>query len=222
MENPDGFIPEDLIGGAPVIEARWRLQNGALPLKNRHLRALRARGVSKGLDSWARQHIEWTLAEGSLAEPDGVLVIDVDGEGRAVMAVEPYEALPSLSAAMLLDRVGSTDEQDVEAEVLWVAHAGSLTAFTDPAKQASGVNSLVEDLAATTHMGVDHAGRREAPQAVASLAPGDECFLVSDEHGVVASSDYAGPTAGRFAGYYEKLLGATHMSGIDAATFGRH
>lgn len=220
MENPDGFIPEDLIGGTPVLEARWRLQNGALPLKNRHLRALRACGVSKGLDSWARQHIEWTLAEGSLAEPDGVLVIDVDGQGRAVMAVEPYEGLPSLSAALLLDRVSGQSDRDVEAEVLWVAHVGGLMALTDSDKQASGANSLVMDLAATTHLEVRNAAAGGVAEAVGMLGAGDECFLVSDEHGVVASSDFAGPLARRFAAYYAKLLAGTHMDGIDAATFG--
>ena len=54
-------IPEDLISGTPVLERRWRLQNGALPLKNRHMRALQACGLGIGLMSWARQHIEWTL-----------------------------------------------------------------------------------------------------------------------------------------------------------------
>lgn len=220
MQIPDGFIPEDLISGTPMIEARWRLQNGALPLKNRHLRALRACGVSKGLDSWARQHIEWTLAQGSLAEPDGVLVIDVDGQGRAVMAVEPYEGLPVLSAALLLDRIAGQADKDVETEVLWVVHDGALTALTNPDKQASGVNSLVMDLAATTHLGLGYTPE-PATTLLGALVEGDECFLVSDEHGVVASGDFAGPITQRFAQYYAKLLADTHMDGIDAATFGR-
>ena len=56
------FIPEDLVAGEPVISVRWRLHKCALPLKSRHLHAFESRGLAAGLKSWARQHIEWTLA----------------------------------------------------------------------------------------------------------------------------------------------------------------
>jgi hypothetical protein len=206
MPNSDSFIPEDLFVGEPAIEVRWRLQNGALPLKNRHLRAFRAHGVSNGLDSWARQHIEWTLGEGAVEEPDGVLVIDVDAGGRAVMSIAQFEALPALSAELLLDRVSDMAAESVEPEVLWLVHEGSLIALTDEKKQLSGVNSLVYDLAETLHTSVVFAGHDQAARDVAQLASGDECFLASDEHGVVASSDFAGNTCEQYAAYYRKLI----------------
>ena len=202
-------IPEDLITGTPVLEARWRLQNGALPLKNRHMRALQACGLGIGLMSWARQHIEWTLTEGTVELPDGVLVLDVDGEGRAVMNAEPYEPLPALSAALLLERAKGQEDRPVESEVVWVVRSGRLSALTPADKPLSGTNSLVCDLARTLHLEPDFEGHPEPADVLASLAPADECMLVSDEHGVVAAADHDGPVAANFVGYYARLLSTT-------------
>ncbi len=213
----DSFIPEDLFAGQPIIETRWRLQNGALPLKNRHMRAFRARGVSNGLDSWARQHVEWTLGDGSYDEPNGVLVLDVDDKGRAVMCIEPFEPLPALTAALLLDRVSDAVDEAVEPEVLWLVHDGALVALTDGAKQLSGVNSLVVDLAKTLHLNPSLVGHAHAARDVAQLAGADECFMASDEFGIVPASDHAGETCARFAAYYETLLARTKPDRMDAA-----
>ena len=95
------------------MTARWRLHCRALPLKNRHLRAFTQSGVSNGLASWARQHIEWTLAEGTAEHPDGVLELVVDDQGRAVMSARAYEPLPAMDAAALLERVGGQAPQPV-------------------------------------------------------------------------------------------------------------
>ena len=59
--NMDGFTL-----GSPALVCRWRLASRALPLENRHLRALGQRVVNGGLVptelvAWAKQHIEWTL-----------------------------------------------------------------------------------------------------------------------------------------------------------------
>ncbi len=209
------YIPEDLFVGEPVLTARWRLHHRALPLKNRHLRAFTKSGVSNGLASWARQHIEWTLAEGTGEYPDGVLALAVDAEGRAVMAAEPYEPLPALTAAELLEHVGGMEGQPVEGEVAWVARDGGLIALTDAEKPLSGANSLVVDLAETLRMPLSYQAR-----AAYEPAAGDEVFLVSDEHGVVAAKDGAGSVAARFAAYYEKLVGMAKPDKHDCANLG--
>ena len=203
------FIPEDLFAGQPVIETRWRMHAGALPLKNRLLRAFEAYGVSNGLASWARQHIEWTLAEGSIEQPDGVLVIDVDDAGRAAMTLEAYKALPACTAAELLDRVAAQEGSAVEAEVLWVLHEGALCGLAALGSQPSGVNSLVIDLGKTLGLNPAFVGHEGAERLVAGLADGDECFLASDEHGVVPAEDFCGETAARFVGYYERIVSVT-------------
>ena len=203
------FIPEDLFAGQPVIETRWRMHAGALPLKNRLLRAFEAYGVSNGLASWARQHIEWTLAEGSIEQPDGVLVIDVDNEGRAAMTLEAYESLPTCTAAELCERAAAQMDSAVEAEVLWVLHDGALRGLAAPDSQPSGVNSLIIDLGKTLGLDPAFVGHDGAKDVVAGLGAGDACFLASDEHGVVVVSDFCGETASRFVGYYERIVSVT-------------
>lgn len=212
------FIPEDLFVDDPVFTVRWRLQNRALPLKSRLLRAFTASGVSNGLSSWARQHIEWTLAEGTAKAPNGVLVLSVDAQGRAVMAAEPYEPLAPHTACELAERVAPQRSQAVEGEAVWVARAsdGALVALTSDAKPLSGANSLVADLAKTLGMSVVFEGSPQGAEAVlADLAEGDEVFLVSDEHGVVPSSDRGGAVGERFAAYYGRLVGQAKPDDYD-------
>ncbi len=214
-------IPEDLFAGEPVIEARWRLQNGALPLKNRHLRALAARDVSSALVSWAHQHLEWTLAEGAMEQPNGVLILDVDAEGRAVMSIAPFEPLPPMSAALLLDRIAGTEGDAVEPETVWTCRTGRLYVLSDEGKPLSGANSLAVDLARTLHLEPVFEGHASVPDALGRLAPADECFLVSDEFGVVAAADHDGPMARELATCYAKLLATAKPDRMGQA-LGRH
>lgn len=214
-------IPEDLFAGEPVIETRWRLQNGALPLKNRHLRALAARDVTSALVSWAHQHLEWTLAEGAMEQPDGVLVLDVDTEGRAVMSIAPFEPLPPLSAALLLDRVEGREADPVEDEVIWTCRDGRLYVLSDADKPRSGANSLAVDLARTLHLEPTFEGHAPVAEALSRLAPADELFLVSDEFGIVAAADHDGPMARELASCYAKLLAAAKPDRMGQA-LGRH
>lgn len=209
-------IPEDLFVGEPVLTARWRLHRRALPLMNRHLRAFGQAGVSSGLASWARQHIEWTLAEGAGEHPDGVLVLRVDAQGRAAMSVEEYAPMAPLGIEELLARAQAADGQALAGEVAWAYRDGGLVAFTDEARPLSGANSLVRDLARTLGTGVVFAGR----PPLAGEGMGDEVFLVSDEHGVVPSADASGPVAERYRAYYEKLLAQAKPDQYDRANLG--
>ena len=98
--------------GTPALVCRWRLASGRLPLENRHLRALSRRvlddePVSPQLIAWAKQHVEWTLREGSAENPNGVLMLIVDEEGQAAMTVGPYEPLAATSNGYSTDRNGS-------------------------------------------------------------------------------------------------------------------
>ena len=98
--------------GRPSLVCRWRLADRALPLENRHLRALSRRmlggaPVSPQLVAWAKQHIEWTLSAGALEHPDGVLMVIVDGKGRAAMTVGPYEPLKTRTVSLLADRAAA-------------------------------------------------------------------------------------------------------------------
>ena len=192
-------IPEDFELGTPGLVCRWRLAKGRLPLENRHLRALGARGVGMGLVAWAKQHIEWTLKDGSAQNPDGVLMLVVDAQGRAPMTVGPYEPLPQDDAAFLRARAaGELGEKGVAPETLWGMSGGRLVAAIPEGAPLSGMASLVMDLAATR--GIEVLRGSVDPAAL------DEVFLVSDEHGVVPASDAGGETGAWLARGYARLL----------------
>lgn len=207
---------EDFELGEPALVCRWRLAGGRLPLENRHLRALGARvvvgrAVSTQLISWAKQHIEWTLADGSAANPDGVLMLVMDAEGRAAMSVGPYAPLCRVDVAALAERAASAEREAAETgvapETLWAVRDGALVWGARDGAAAHGAASLVVDLART--LGIE-VSRDEG--LLSSVAAGDlpeQVFLCSDEHGVVPASDADGDLVERFAAGYAKLLSAT-------------
>lgn len=182
--------------GVPSLICRWHLAHGKLPLENRHLRALSQRGVDPALLSWAKQHIEWTLADGAFAHPDGVLMLVIDEDGQAAMSVGPYEALSSPTADTLYQRALQAEVESartsVAPETLWFVQAGVVHVCLDKTAHLAGATSLVLDLLATRKKPVSFEGQLSDG---ALPAAADELFLVSDEHGVVAADGTAG-TAG--------------------------
>lgn len=202
--------------GTPALVCRWRIAQKSLPLENRHLRALAARSVNgepvaQALVAWAKQHVEWTLEDGAREHPDGVLMLTIDEEGRAVMTVGGYYPLKKFLAKDLLVRAqGSWREAErtgVSPEDLWVVRGDSLVWCTSPDYRPSGASSLISDLARTLGMPVLHSEEliREFSNGVIEA---DEVFLVSDEHGVVPAGDCSGARARRFKESYQKLLEA--------------
>lgn len=204
---------EDFELGEPVLVCRWRLAGGRLPLENRHLRAfsrrvVSGRGVTTQLLSWAKQHIEWTLRDGSAENPDGVLMIAMDEQGRAAMSVGPYVELPVRDVAALVARAEESRREEAEAgvapETLWAVRDGALVWGAGADAVVAGAASLVADLAKT--LGYEVSRDEGLLGDVAAGKVPEQVFLSSDEHGVVVASDAAGDVAQRFADAYEKLL----------------
>ena len=76
----------------PALICRWRMSNKKVPMLNRHIRALSERLVqgeplTHNMLSWAKQHVEWSLAEGDYTAHDGVLMLVIDVNGNAAMTV---------------------------------------------------------------------------------------------------------------------------------------
>lgn len=74
----------------PALICRWRMSNKKVPMLNRHIRALSERLVqgeplTHNMLSWAKQHVEWSLAEGDYTAHDGVLMLVIDVNGNAAM-----------------------------------------------------------------------------------------------------------------------------------------
>ncbi len=205
----DGFVL-----GRPALVCRWRLAHRELPLENRHLRALGRRmangaQVSRQLVAWAKQHIEWTLADGSAQYPDGVLMIIVDERGQAAMTVGPFEPLAVVTTSSLAERAAHASveagETGVAPETLWAFRGEELVYDDGGSESASGAASLMLDLASTVGFTVV----RESGLSRAILdgtADVDEVMLVSDEFGIVSASDACGPRSKRFVDGYAKLL----------------
>ena len=71
----------------PALVCRWRMSNKKVPMLNRHIRALSERLVqgeplTHNMLSWAKQHVEWSLAEGDYTARDGVLMLVIDINNR--------------------------------------------------------------------------------------------------------------------------------------------
>ncbi len=208
--------------GTPALVCRWRLAYGRLPLENRHLRALSQRAVNGGpvstqLIAWAKQHIEWTLTDGSATCPDGVLMLVVDDQGQAAMSVGPYEELGEKTAAALAVRAkqaaGEGCETGIAPELLMAVRGQGLVVGAAQGAKVCGAATLVLDLARA--FGLEASRDEHLAEGLLAnspdAAPGDACaydevFLVSDEHGVVAATDCAGSVAERLHAAYVKLL----------------
>ncbi len=214
MSNAESLGQEGFRLGNPVLVCRWRLYNRMLPLENRHLRALARRKidgvpVSPELVAWAKQHIEWTLADGAAQHPNGVLMLVVDDAGRAAMTVGQYRSLGIPRRGEMLHRAQLADEEaqtsGVAPETLWTVEGNVLAWCTSPEYSQSGATSLIYDLADTMGMPIRH-----DEDLIEKIQHGekryDELLLVSDEHGVVRCADALGPRGERFADGYHKLL----------------
>ena len=185
----------------PALICRWRMSNKKVPMLNRHIRALSERLVqgeplTHNMLSWAKQHVEWSLAEGDYTAHDGVLMLVIDVNGNAAMTVGEYEPLTDTSAKALRAR-------SAEARELLAAVNNGELAFVAPADEClCGTATLIEQLAQTKGIPVT---RVDIPAQLKGAL-----FLVSDEHGVVpatetdaAEADAA--TVAFFAEGYEKL-----------------
>ena len=200
--------------GVPALVCRWRLAARTLPLENRHLRALSQRRVNgapvtTGLVAWAKQHIEWTLADGATQHPDGVLMVVVDEAGRAAMTVGPYEPLaatePGALAARALASAREAASTGVAPESLWLVRDGTLVWGAAEDGLPSGAGTLVMDLART--LGIDVTRDPCLAEAVAAGEDaGARVLLVSDEHGVVPAAGCDDDLARRLARGYDTLL----------------
>ena len=211
----EAFLAEQERGGegftldAPALVCRWRMHNKHVPLLNRHIRALSQRRVngaplSHNMLSWAKQHVEWSLAEGAYTERDGVLMLVIDVNGNAAMTVGAYEPLVDTSLAALADRAAAArteaEETGVAPELLGAVTNGRVLMAAFPEEHVCGAATLVEQLASTRGIPVERAfdAERFSNDPTASLAVLREAcgtqaafFLVSDEHGIVPVQENA-------------------------------
>lgn len=187
----------------PALVCRWRMAKRQVPLLNRHIRALSQRVVNgepltHNMLSWAKQHVEWSLAEGAYADPNGVLMLVIDVNGDAVMTVGAYEPLTDCSAAALIARAevarAEAASTGVAPEVLAAVTAdGRILLAVQEGEPLCGAATLVEQLAQTKGHAVERALYQGAGVDAALAAAGESAALalISDEHGMVLAADAA-------------------------------
>ena len=166
----------------PALVCRWRMSNKKVPMLNRHIRALSERLVqgeplTHNMLSWAKQHVEWSLAEGDYTARDGVLMLVIDVNGNAAMTVGEYELLAAVDNGEL--------------------------AFVAPADEClCGTATLIEQLAQTKGIPVT---RVDIPAQLkgALFLVSDEHGVVPATETDAAEADAA--TVAFFAEGYEKL-----------------
>lgn len=191
----------------PALVCRWRMAARRVPLLNRHIRALARRTVNgsalpTGVLSWAKQHVEWSLAEGDYPDPDGVLMLVIDVNGNAAMTVGAYEPLADTSREALRARAAEAHGEQagtgVAPELLCAVLDGTLYLGAGEGESLCGAATLVEQLASTEGHRVVRAGADAVRDAAGAV------LLVSDEHGVVPASELAS-VDGEDAGFVRSL-----------------
>lgn len=197
--------PEEFELADPALVCRWRMSRRQVPLINRHIRALSQRIVngaplSTNMLSWAKQHVEWSLAAGEYEDPDGVLMLVIDVNGDALMSVGPYEPLADASREALVVRAAEARIEaahtNVAPELLAaIAPDGRVLLAAMPDEPLCGAATLVEQLAGTCGHAVERVLVEGADvESVIALEAGAVVVLISDEHGVVV--EYGGEDAG--------------------------
>ncbi len=194
---------------APALVCRWRMARRAVPMLNRHIRALSQRVVNgapltTNMLSWAKQHVEWSLAAGDYRDSNGVLMLVIDVNGDALMSVGPYEPLADRSRGALAARAAQGRREQSQTAVApelmgAVMGDGRVLVLAAPDERLCGAATLVEQLVTTQAREAvralgDGADFEDALAAI-DADPDAAAFLISDEHGVVVED--GGPSSAR-------------------------
>ena len=183
-----------LSGASAAMVFRWRVHNGELLLRRRHIRELEGLGLPAPLMGWVHERLDWAVANMLSRDSDAVLVLDVDPATEVKLSLEEPRPAPALSATDLLvaDGLVCGIKHDGEqlAGSVWAERDGQLLAGRT--KLVTATETLVGDLASTLGM----------PLLLQPLAMGDDravgaahllhisWFLISDEFGFIPIEPY--------------------------------
>jgi hypothetical protein len=180
------------------FDVRWRLFDGTLPMRERHMRSLAAHGMGSPMQAWMRVRIEYMLENHAVENPDGVLHIVAGSDGSVKFSVEPLGETPRITEGDLVD--GTTLTCGNVPGIVWVAQGDRLVAASEDAL-VSAASTTLRDLALTLHYDVDTKPVTLA-QAKDDYA---EIFVVSDEFGVLPVVGHEGEVGEKFAGLLARL-----------------
>lgn len=165
------------------ITLRWRIHEGQIPLRRRHLNSLEPLNLPAPLMGWIQERLEWAVDNMLNQDSEGVLVLNIDPAKDVVASLEKTREAPVLDPSNLTTEDGfikgvclSTGEQ--LQGVVWGERAGVLYASTHELTTATA--TLARDLAQTLKLSVEI-----QPQLLEQASTG-ALFLVSDEFGLIS------------------------------------
>jgi len=182
MTGAEQADPEQAATTAPEpIVFRWRIHEGRITLRRRHLRSLEPLGLPEPLMGWIHERLEWAVDNMLASDSEGVLVLNVDPAREVKVSLEELRETPALGSESLLVEEGLIIGVEFEGETLagtvWLEYDNKLHASCK--KLVSATETLARDLVDT--LGIPLSVQ---PQPI-EAAEGSSVFLISDEFGLV-------------------------------------
>ena len=84
------------------VVLRWRMANGTVPLKQRHLRSLEPLDLPDPLMGWIHERLEWAISNMLYDNAKGVLVLKIDKAHEVTITLDDFRLLPALDCKNLL------------------------------------------------------------------------------------------------------------------------
>jgi len=195
MTGAEMTDPEQTATTAPTapepIVFRWRIHEGRIALRRRHLRSLEPLCLPEPLMGWIHERLEWAVDNMLASDSEGVLVLNVDPAREVKVSLEELRETPVLGNGSLLVKdgliAGVVFEGETMAGTVWLEYEGKLHASCE--KLVSATETLARDLAKTLGFPLI-----TQPQPIEAIE-GSSIFLISDEFGLIMIRDQPEGTA---------------------------
>lgn len=163
------------------ITLRWRIHEGQIPLRRRHLNSLESLNLPAPLMGWIHERLEWATINMLNQDSEGVLVLNIDTETEVVASLEELRDPPTLTVSDLTLTDGLIAGVQLNGEplqgVVWVEREGML--YASAPELITATATLARDLAQTLKLPV------ETQAQTLEQAQGSSLFFISDEFGFI-------------------------------------
>jgi hypothetical protein len=179
----------------PNSTLRWRIHDGVLPLRQRHMRALRQLELPDALLGWVHERLEWAMINMLAKGTEAVLVLNIDPSAEVTLSLDQLREPPLIClddirtannslyvekpAASPADSDIASSYVQVLAGDIWIEHDEVLCACTELVYTAT--STLCRDLATT--LGYTVVDGLQSVEVISQAAVQGQAFVISDEFG---------------------------------------
>ncbi|MDR3053724.1 MAG: hypothetical protein LBU48_07685 [Coriobacteriales bacterium] len=164
-----------------AITLRWRIHEGQITLRQRHLNALAPLDLPAPLMGWIHERLEWAALNLLDQCSEGVLVLNIDPATEVVVSLEPLRETPQLTLDNLLVVDGVITGAHIDGEqlegVIFIEQSGVVQASAT--RLVTAASTLARDLLTTLGYAVELQPVDATDFSVSSV------LLISDEFGAV-------------------------------------